>query len=224
MLPAGKRRQVRKRTIKFRKLTTDSILLRYGDYYKGNLYDMKKQAREKGKERLNAKIHAQKSWKEISAELVLERDEQRKWFENYENGIRLPPENPTTKLVTELAGLANMSFNDATFQIKEYIRGYDIAHSSIDEAIARNALHTIAEFITRDQLAIENSILPPEMEGMKEGMLSTLTIFENRFFKVIITDEDPETGLIKVEEFEKSEEYIERRKTEEARIKEAQQG
>ena len=92
-------------------------------------------------------------------------------LENFRKGLCALSEIPMTKLIRDLAPLCRMTFADAVFHIRQYSLRCKIAHSGIDNDVANNRLHAIAQYIVKDRAAIESGILSIEMKELEEPLL-----------------------------------------------------
>jgi hypothetical protein len=201
----------------FQKMTSMNMLLRYGDYFKGNLHILKQNAQQMARNGQKPDLLAGMMWKDVSIALKKEAKEEADWIKNHEAGKdEAVPSHAITDFIKELADQALMPLSSAIFQIHEYARRCDSAHSGIDEAIMQNRWMSLAHFIVRDRIALENGVLPHDMKGDKEAFMTALEIFEKRYFACIITGEEPETGITIPIDFTKSDTLLQMQKKAEA--------
>jgi hypothetical protein len=197
----------------FQKMTSMNMLLRYGDYFKGNLHILKQKAQQMAKNSEKPDLLAGMMWNDISIALKKEAKDQAEWIKNHEAGKdEAVPSHAITDLIKELAGQALMPLSNAVFQIHEYAKRCDSAHSGIDEAIMQSKWMSVAHFIVRDRIALENGVLPHDMKGDKEAFMTAIEIFEKRYFACIVTGEEPETRITIPIDFTKSDTLLQMQK------------
>jgi len=201
----------------FQKMTSLNMLLRYSDYFGGNLHTLKQRARKVAKNGQKPDLLAGIMWKDISIALKNEANDQADWIKNHESGKdEAVPSHAITDFIKELANQALMPLSSAIFQIHWYAKRCDSAHSGIDEAIMQNRWMSVAHYIVRDRIALENGVLPHDMKGDKEAFMTALEIFEKRYFACIITGEEQETGITIPIDFTKSDTLLQMQKEAEA--------
>jgi hypothetical protein len=199
----------RETRMEFQKMTSMSILLRYSDYFKGNLHMLKQKAQQMANVSEKLDLLAGVMWKDISKALEKEAKDAAKWVENYDLGKNEPvPSHAVTDLIKEVAEQTLLPFSSAVFQIHCYAKRCDSAHSGIDEAIMQNKWWSVANYIVRDRIAVESGVLPYDMKEDKEAFITALEVFEKRYFACIMTAEEPETGITIPIDFTKSDDLL----------------
>jgi DNA-binding HxlR family transcriptional regulator len=200
--------------VEFRRLLSQRLLIRYGDYFKGNVFVIKSKCSELAKQKkIERDILAQMTWNEVLLELAIEARQMKDYeaetasiWQNNDLGVPQTtpapskPLSPVTELIQTLAEMCNMDFNHVCWEIEEYVKRNQLAHpSGIDTLIANGNWNDVAELIVRDTKAIQEGLLVPEMEHLKNEMLETLNIFQSRYFANIKTSIHPVTGLVKID-------------------------
>lgn len=206
----------------FRKLKADSLRLRYGDYHKGNVSLIKVKSQEIARQNKEPDVLSKMNWQGVLQHIEVEKGEMEdyeymmniRWW-NSENGIQNDteepeePETPITKLIQELSELCKMKYDHVIFEIQEYTKRNDVAHSGIDEFIATNKWMEVAEIITRDIQSIEDGLLGRD-KIRQANMMKTLKTFSDRYFAHIEPLIDPVSGIKTLSYFIFSDEELQR--------------
>jgi hypothetical protein len=179
-----------KLTLDFRVLLAKVLILRYGDYHKTNVYTLRAKCQELAREKMIEKDYLSLiPWKQILQNLKAEQQKQHDY-----DCDTVKPKTLTTDLINTLSTLCGIEFHHALFEIEEYVKRNDVAHSGIDALIAEGDWMGVAKILVRDRFSIENGMLPESMEDQKENLLTSLEMFKNRYFASITETVDPESG------------------------------
>jgi hypothetical protein len=206
----------------FQILKRHQLMLRYGDYHKGNVLIFKAMSQQLAREKkIDKDVLANMTWKQVLTTIENEKNLRKahemsmlyKWYDNmkgksnnFEPGDK--PSSPVTDLINILSSLCKITFAHAMFEIEQYVDRNEIAHSGIDEHIADNDWQEVASIIERDIQAVRDGILGTDME-LRDEMVMTLKLYKARYFTQIQTKFDKD-GLMVAKHWTFSPEEIER--------------
>jgi hypothetical protein len=208
----------------FQDLYRQRLILRYGDYHKGNVSVFKAKSQQLAREKITERdVLANMTWKQVLAALETE-EEAREGYSaamlyQWQDSMNDKPDtatpiekplSPVTDIITTLSGLCNISFAHATFEIQQYADRNKYAHSGIDEYIADEDWHEVASIIERDTKAVKDGILGPDKD-LQHKMLATVQMFKERYFDgEILTKIDKASGIMMAKKWKLSDQELER--------------
>ncbi|CAG8957091.1 hypothetical protein HYFRA_00009292 [Hymenoscyphus fraxineus] len=162
--------------------TAQLIQLRYGDYFKQNVFAIRTIAKEDTTEEANF-IIANKPWKEISD--AIRKEEKSGWKDG---GVRAH--------LGKIAKKTTMSPELAEYNVHQYADRNRLAHNGIDECISSMSWSELAEQIYMDKTwLLENSFAATACN--KDQVLASVQAFQERFFKAMFVERHPISGILK---------------------------
>jgi hypothetical protein len=198
----GKDEECGAATMDFRALYVNNLLLRYGNYDQVNVLVLKAgyHATTKG-DTVESDNKTRVGWDCVLDYINKEREARRvwghsplgNWLEAEYNDIRKNPpsrsQSPITYLLTRVAELCYLTFQQAVTEIAEHVKRRACFHTR-ERDIIRGWWVPVSQAVLQDTYALENQILPPNLECLKDDLLELIRVFRKKCFKDIFTVKD----------------------------------
>lgn len=192
-----------------------------GDFYRGNLNQLRQAAQEMVKDRNLGKksdekesnlLGDKKPWKLVLESLDAENREYEDWgaeckarVKKGETGIPAAPAMKLTRFINDAAARLQRipSLEQVRFEMEEYQARNEIAHNELDAALleAKNAFdaesplwHTFGQLILRERQAIKEGNLPARLIGKEKEIMETLLTYQQTHFRTLTNKKDPLDG------------------------------
>jgi hypothetical protein len=159
----------------FQEMRKEQLVIRYGDYHKGNVFTIKSKCQEMAKKKyIKEDVLAKMDWRQILEAVDAEKGQKEE-------------ASPITTLMRRLCELCKIELEQALFDIKAYVNRNDVAHNGMDNLIALKLWAPLAALIVTDTEDIKRGTIGND-ESFNEKMLQSLDIFQRRYFAWIKTE------------------------------------
>jgi hypothetical protein len=197
-------------SMELKRLVEEQFLLRYGDYYSANLYEVRKVGAQISKREMSEDILNIRQWRQISDDIISENIRALAYEKALE--ARRPYEAPLTPTLDHLRDIAaemKVRYENIFFQITQYAARCDVAHSGVAVAVRERSWEAVAKYINKDRDILLYNTEIKEIVDQRGEIFVAMQQFENRYFKKIHLEWSDETGKDEVAGFELSPKQLE---------------